>query len=148
VTAVLKDEGVIRGWRNELVEAVSAFNEPPAFLIERAAYPFFGVRGYGIHVNGFVKNPVDQKAMNMWVAKRSKTKSLWPSMLDHIVAGGLPTGVTLTENVIKECDEEASIPEYMASAAVPVGVVSYSTSDSYGNLKRDVLFCYDLGNSM
>lgn len=145
VTSSLKLDGTIAGWRDELVEATSDFNRPPAFLIERAAYPFFGIRGYGVHINGFIRNPVDRKVMKLWVARRSKTKSTFPSMLDHIVAGGLPTGVSLAENVVKECDEEASIPEHIALEASPVGIVSYTTLDAQSNLKRDVLFCYDLG---
>ena len=145
VTASMKADGTITGWRDELVEATSGFNRPPAFLIERAAYPFFGILGYGVHINGFIRNPVDRKVMKLWVARRSKTKSTFPSMLDHIVAGGLPTGVSLAENVIKECDEEASIPEHIALEAAPVGIVTYITLDAQKNLKRDVLFCYDLG---
>eukprot|EP00984_Skeletonema_dohrnii_P003890 scaffold1339_cov129-Skeletonema_dohrnii-CCMP3373.AAC.1 len=30
----------------------------------------------------------------MWMARRSKTKSKFPSMLDHIVAGGQPAGLS------------------------------------------------------
>lgn len=65
-------------------------------------------------------------------------------MLDHIVAGGQPFGVSPTENVIKECSEEANIPEALAREATAVGAVSYSSTDTNGCLKRDVLFCFDL----
>ena len=145
IISSLRLDGTIVGWRDELVEALTEFNRSPVFLVERAAYPFFGIRGYGVHINGFIRNPVDRKVMKLWVARRSSTKSTFPSMLDHIVAGGLPTGVTIEENVVKECDEEASIPEHIATEASPGGIVSYSLVDSQNNLKRDVLFCYDLG---
>lgn len=36
---------------------VCAYHEPPLFLIERAAAPFFGVKAYGVHVNGYVRKP-------------------------------------------------------------------------------------------
>lgn len=54
-----------------------------------------------------------------------------------------PHGLGPQENVIKECEEEASIPRELAQRAVPAGAVSYSSEQSEG-LKRDVLFCYDL----
>ena len=46
--------------------------------------------------------------------------------------------------VLKECDEEASIPPHIASEAAAVGAVGYATLDAAGNVKRDVLFCFDL----
>ncbi len=47
------------------------------------------------------------------------------------------------ENVVKECEEEASIPPELAARAKPVGAVSYTSLQPAG-LKRDVLFCFDL----
>jgi len=80
----------------------------------------------------------------MWVAKRALTKSTWPGMYDHIVAGGQPYGISPTDNVIKECGEEANIPVELARLAMPAGAVSYTALDEQGRLKRDALFCYDL----
>ena len=37
--------------------------------------------------------------------RRSKSKPNWPGKLDHIVAGGQPYGISVMENVIKECEE-------------------------------------------
>lgn len=37
-----------------------------------------------------------------------------------------PHGLSPHENVIKECEEEASIPRELARKAVPAGAVSYS----------------------
>ena len=54
-----------------------------------------------------------------------------------------PHGLSPQENVVKECEEEASIPQELAQRAQPVGAVSYSSEQAEG-LKRDVLFCYDL----
>lgn len=45
-------------------------------------------------------------------------------MLDHIVAGGLPHGITPMDNVIKECEEEASIPEDLARLSKATGRLS------------------------
>lgn len=142
---LLRNKGKIRGWRNEMLPVLTSFSSEPAFLIERAAYPIFGIKGYGVHVNGYVcKDPTSKGPSHLWVATRSKTKSTWPSMLDHIVAGAQPADISPFNNVIKECGEEANISENLATQAKPVGAVSYQGSDEYGNLKRDALFCFDL----
>ena len=47
------------GWRDELLAVVSPFGAEPAFLVERAAYPLLGCKGYGVHVNGYVQLPPD-----------------------------------------------------------------------------------------
>ena len=101
VTLDLKNKNVITGWRSELLPVVSTFSEKPVLLLERAAYPLFGMKGYGVHVNGFVRNEHTKDIESLWVATRSPTKSTWPSMLDHIVAGGQPYGISPSENVIK-----------------------------------------------
>jgi Domain of unknown function (DUF4743) len=144
VTAQLRDQGVIKGWRNELVPCVKSFSDPPALLIERAAYSFFGLKGYGVHLNGFVRDVTTNRISHLWVATRSKTKSTWPGMLDHIVAGGQPFGISATDNVVKECGEEANISPELASQAICAGAVSYVSIDELGQLKQDSLFCFDL----
>ena len=52
--AALREQGVVSGWRDELVPVCTRYDEPPVFLVERAAYPMLGVKGYGVHVNGCV----------------------------------------------------------------------------------------------
>ena len=79
--------------------------------MERAAVPLFGVRAYGVHLNGFVGEGED---LRLWVARRSASKQTAPGKLDHIVAGGQPMGLGLMENLIKECAEEAAMAESLA----------------------------------
>jgi len=141
VTADLRDKGVITGWRDELFPVVQSFSSEPLLLVERAAATQLGIKAYGVHINGFVRRPDGSK--QLWVGRRSKTKQTWPGMLDHIVAGGQPHGISPQENVVKECGEEAGIPPALAAAAVPAGAVSYSCMYK-GNLKRDVMFVYDI----
>lgn len=138
---VLSEDGVIPGWRNEMYPVVNAFGSPPFFSLERAAVPYFGTKAYGVHINGFVVDSNGRKYL--WVARRSMTKQTYPGMLDHLVAGGQPVGLSCRENVIKECDEEAGIPRAIAERAVPVSAVSYEDIEGE-RLKRDVLVCYDL----
>lgn len=44
---ILRDEGVITGWRNELYPVLTTFHSEPVLLIERAASVYFGVKAYG-----------------------------------------------------------------------------------------------------
>jgi len=140
VLSDLKDRGLVSGWRGEPYPVGVAYSEPAIFEMERAAVPLFGVRGYGVHVNGFVET---EDGLHLWVAKRSLTKQTAPGKLDQIVAGGQPAGMTLADNVIKECAEEANIPESLAATAKPVGTVTYTTERPEG-LRHDVLFNFDL----
>ena len=51
--------------------------------------------------------------------------------------------MSLSDNVIKECEEEAGISAALAATTWPVGTVSYMTEREEG-LRDDVLFNYDL----
>jgi hypothetical protein len=55
----------------------------------------------------------------------------------------LPYGISLAENLAKECREEADIPESLAATAKAVGEVSYCCEIQCG-LRNDTIFCYDL----
>ena len=109
-------------------------------LIDRAAAAHFGIRAFGQHLNGFVTGP---DGLKLWVGRRSADRVHYPGRLDHLVAGGLPYGIDLRENLLKECWEEAGIAENLARAARPVGLVTYVAETPQG-LKPDTLFCYDL----
>ena len=132
--------GLVAGWRDEAYPVVTGFTAPPLMEMERAAVPLFGVRAYGIHVNGYV---VEGDTMHMWVARRSPGKQTAPGKLDQMVGGGQPAGLSLGENLIKECAEEASIAEALAVQARPAGCVTYVGERPEG-LRDDVLFVYDL----
>ncbi|KAL7239828.1 hypothetical protein ACSBR2_005658 [Camellia fascicularis] len=133
-------EEFIPGIRNELYPVISSFGTPIFFSLERAAAPYFGIKAYGVHMNGYVER-AGQKYL--WIGKRSEVKPTYPGMLDHLVAGGLPHDIACGENLVKECEEEAGIPSSISNEAIPVGAVSYMDIDGY-RYKRDVLFCYDL----
>lgn len=136
----LEGKGLITGWRDELFPVKEKFEDRPAFLLERAAVPHFGIKAYGVHVNGFVKDPSGTEFL--WVARRSMSKPTFPGMLDHMVAGG-QGDIGCMNNVIKEAQEEAGIPRELAKNAKSVGAVSYQMKVPEG-VKRDVLYTYDL----
>ncbi|MBF0334149.1 MAG: DUF4743 domain-containing protein [Alphaproteobacteria bacterium] len=126
--------------RGEDYPVVTNFGEPPLMLLDRAMVPLFGVRAFGLHVNGFVRRP---EGLMMWIGRRARDKRVAAGKLDNVVAGGQPAGLSLAENLIKEAGEEASIPPDLAMRAVPVGAVSYCMENGLG-LKPDTQFCYDL----
>jgi len=140
VLAELRVEGRINGWRDELFRVAADFGAPPFLKMERAGAPLFGVTSYGVHVNGFVR---EGKDLSMWVGRRSPSKPNYPNMLDNVCAGAVAFGMGARETLIKEAQEEASIPAAVASQAKPVGAIRYCCEGD-GGLRPDVLFVYDL----
>ena len=140
VVEALEQDGAISAPRDEPYPVSTHFTAAPLLALERAAVPAFGVRAYGVHMNGFVRS---RGGIEMWIGHRARDKPTFPGMLDNMVAGGQPLGITLQENLIKECAEEASIPRELAIQAVPVGAITYRAEAPEG-LKPDVQFCYDL----
>ncbi len=105
VNLKLRDLGIIKGWRNEFLTVSDSFStmsqssrtdsattlpttdsstyattDITPLLIERAAYPFYGINAYGIHVNGFTRDRVTKRVTGLWIAKRSMNKSTWPGV--------------------------------------------------------------------
>jgi len=140
VLETLHKEGVIDSWVDELYGVTLSYGETPRFLIERAAVTFFGVRGYGVHLNGLVKK---SEGIYIWVARRTRDKPFWPGMLDQMVAGGQPAGIGRMDNVIKESAEEANIPFNIAKNAELVSTLHYR-GETHRGMSVDSLFNYDL----
>lgn len=140
VTADMRQKGYFEHWRDEPYKVAMRFLDTPLFVLERAATPFFGIRAFGVHVNGYVRSA---DGLKMWIGKRAQDRAICPGMFDNMVAGGQPADLGLMENLIKECGEEANIPETMARNAQSVGTISY-IMETDGGLKPDVMFCYDL----
>jgi len=140
IVRALADDGIVTGVREEAYPVKTGFTHPPLLTMERAAIPHFGVRAYGVHMNGYLRR---RDGLHMWVARRAFDKPTYPGMLDNMVAGGQPIGLGLLENLVKECEEEAGIPPALARQAIAVGAITYCMEAEDG-LKPDVQFCYDL----
>ncbi|HSK39241.1 MAG TPA: DUF4743 domain-containing protein [Arenibaculum sp.] len=140
VVGTLVEDGTIPKLRGEDYPVVSGWGRPPLFKLDRVAVPYFGIRAFGIHVNGFVRRP---DGLHMWIGRRSSDRTIAPDRLDHLVAGGQPHGLSLAENLLKEAEEEAGLGPDLVRTAVPVGAVSYLLENEAG-LKPDTLFVYDL----
>ncbi|TWB41646.1 DUF4743 domain-containing protein [Nitrospirillum pindoramense] len=141
VVAALAADGLVPPLRGEDFLVVAQWGQPELLRLDRAAVPGFGVRGFGLHVNGYVRGA--DGGLEMWVGRRARDRGVAPGKLDNIVAGGQPAGLSLTENLVKEAHEEAGLEPGLARSAVPVGAITY-VFDTAAGLRRDTLFCYDL----
>jgi isopentenyldiphosphate isomerase len=140
VAEALLQQGLISRLHGEKYPVTRGTRRDALFLIDRACAPCFGVRAFGQHLNGFVRTA---DALQLWVARRAADRHIYPNHLDNLVAGGLPWGLSLEDNLRKECREEADIPASLAAQAVAVGAVTYCR-DAQPGLKPDVMYCYDL----
>lgn len=136
---VLADEGRFR-WRAEAFDVRADPDGPVLGQVDRGAVPAFGVFAVGVHVNGLVQRA---DGLHLWIARRAADKLLDPGKLDHIVAGGVPAGLTPEQTLVKEAAEEAAIPAELARQARRVGRIGYAMERPEG-LRRDHLYCYDL----
>ncbi|KAF8323851.1 hypothetical protein DL93DRAFT_2049033 [Clavulina sp. PMI_390] len=136
-------------WRDELY---SVYYDPfqrsaqggkeVAFVMERTCCSLFGLVTYGVHMSMYTE---DESGMRLWIPTRAKTKQTWGGYLDNTVAGGIPHGMSPTEALIKECMEEASLPEdFVRKHLKAVGVVSYFYQTKEGWLQPEVQYTYDL----
>ncbi|XP_029362679.1 thiamine pyrophosphokinase 2 [Echeneis naucrates] len=144
VLQALRQEGSLsrlRGWRDEKYDVMPKFSVPPLMWMERAATSLFGVKRYGVHINGYVVS--DSGEVSMWLARRSPHKQTYPGLLDNVVGGGLAAGIGIKQTLVKECQEEACIPAAIAEKARPVTTISYTYQDD-GEVFAECQFVFDL----
>ena len=135
----LIDQGVVAYILNEPYP-VKGHNHEVFFVIDRSMVPFLGFRSFGQHINGFVRR---KDGLYLWIGTRASDRRIFPGMLDNMVAGGLPHGLSLQQNLVKECHEEAGMPQELALQAKPVSAITYNAVSEKG-YKPDTLYCYDI----
>jgi 8-oxo-dGTP pyrophosphatase MutT (NUDIX family) len=140
VTQMLRAEGALPAWRDELFAVTPAFGLPPLLLIERGAARYFGVRTWAAHVNGIVRR---DGATMMWLARRSPAKAVDAGLLDNLVGGGIAAGLSVADTVIKEAWEEAGLDSWLAQRARSAGAVHVHRTLIDG-LQRETVFVHDL----
>lgn len=144
VARELFGQGIIARWRDEPYPVLPLDDErregAPLMRLDRGAVPAFGVRAFGVHLNGFVRQA---RALRMWVARRSPEAGLHPGKLDQLVAGGLPLGRTPLQTLIEEAKDEANVPQALARRARPIGRLSYCLETPSG-VSPATMFIYDL----
>ncbi|MFC0408792.1 NUDIX hydrolase [Roseomonas elaeocarpi] len=140
LTAELVRLGRLR-LRDEPFDVRATPDGPVLARIDRAAVAFLGILSRGAHLNGLVRRA---DGLHLWVGWRARNKALAPGKLDNVVAGGVPAGLSPTETLLKEAEEEASMPRALATKAREVGAVSYVMRNEGEGLRRDILHCFDL----
>ncbi|TFK28335.1 nudix hydrolase 20 [Coprinopsis marcescibilis] len=146
-------------WRNEMypiyADPFGVHDHPSTegrslnyvFEMERSACALFGVITYGVHMTIY-ENVVDDqghKSIRVWVPTRALTKPTWPGYLDNTVAGGIPSGMSPFESLVKECMEEASLPDHVVRDSImAVGAISYFFRTSKGWLQPEVEYVYNI----
>lgn len=117
----------IPGWRNE---RMVVFDGPhPQLSIERALLRPFGMLLRSVQACVYTQPP--GAAPTLWVARRALTKPIDPGCLDALVAGGIAGFDDAFNTLVRECKEEAGIPEFLARQAQPAGSldIAYDTTD-------------------
>ncbi|HWB48955.1 MAG TPA: DUF4743 domain-containing protein [Stellaceae bacterium] len=139
VEALVKERRVAK-WRNETFDVMPCWGAPPILRLDRGAVPFFGVRAYGVHINGYRRIGGDYF---LWIGKRAANKQTSPGKLDNMVAGGIGNGHGAAQTLVKEAEEEAAVPAALVSRAVATGALTYRMETRHG-IRDDVMFVYDL----
>jgi len=140
VVEVLVAEGLIAKWRDEVFAITPRWGEAPLFTLDRGAVSFFGVRAYGVHMNGYRRI---RDRIWLWIGRRNPLKLVAPGKLDNLVAGGIGGGLGALQTLVKEAGEEASVPSAVIATAHAASAVTYKMEVPQG-LRDDVLFVYDL----
>ncbi len=124
---------ILKGWRGELYPVYGPQGEL-LFSVERAASALFGIVTYGVHMTAYTHTRLqaegeeddERREMKIWVPRRAATKQTYGGMLDNTVAGGMATGESSFESLVREAQEEASLSEDLVRKdAVAAGTVTY-----------------------
>lgn len=145
VAMTLAAEGALTAWRDERYAVRTAFAAPALLYVERAAARYFGIRTYAAHGNGLVAGNAAQRdgvlSTRMWLARRSPTKAIDPSLLDNLVGGGIARDESPAATLRREAFEEAGIEGVDIDAPLATLTVERAVADGY---QRETIFAYDL----
>lgn len=144
VQAVMRDlhaRGEGPRLRREMFPVRHQWGSPDLMQLDRGVTAVFGVRAYGVHLNGYIRHP--DGTLSLWIGTRATDKAVAPGKLDNLVAGGQPAHLSLRANLVKEGEEEAALPATLTAQARSVGTITYSMGDRWG-VKNDTLYLFDL----
>jgi isopentenyldiphosphate isomerase len=140
---------VLSKWRDELKPVYGADGNV-LFTMERSATPLLGVVTYGVHMTAYVRDSDDNGKIKIWVSRRAPTKSTYPNLLDNTVSGGVQFGEHPLHSLLREAQEEASLPGDVISSRIhATGTISYfhSRDERAGGethlLQPEVEYLYD-----
>ena len=76
VIEALVAEGRIDKWRHEDFAVAPRWGQKPLFKLDRGAVSFFGIRAYGVHLNGMRR---DAAGLTLWIGRRASDKRVAPN---------------------------------------------------------------------
>lgn len=125
-----KAEGKIKElcWTGEPVRVLTPEGEH-LFNMNNGGSQLFGVLSFGVHLIAWTMTSEGKK---YWIQRRSMEKGMHPGKLDTTAGGGIKLGETAFAAMIRESEEEASIPADIPAAHLKsCGIVSYHLDYSF-----------------
>jgi len=99
----LHGAGLLRGWRDELLDVRPHPDQAPIAVVERAACRALGITTIAVHLNAFTMGG------EMIVARRAPHKQIDPGRWDNLVGGMVPSGESEDSALAREALEEAGL---------------------------------------
>lgn len=141
---------ILQSWRDETFPIFGPRREV-VLHIERCACPLFGVVTYGVHAVAYVPPLEPGQQLKIWIPRRARSKQTFGGMLDSSAAGGIASGDTPFETLVRECEEEASLPsELVRRHAKAAGTVTnfyirdHRSGGEVGLLQPECQYVFDL----
>jgi 8-oxo-dGTP pyrophosphatase MutT (NUDIX family) len=142
INATLRQQGLIRAWRDEAFALFDPATGTRLATMERAAARFWGTLTLGAHASGYVAD-ASGRPTHLWIAQRSPTKATDPGKYDNLIGGGVPEGQSPQQALVREGWEEAGLQPAQMSAARAGGVLCLQRDIAEG-LQHEWLYAYDL----
>ena len=142
LNAALRQQGLIRAWRDEVFALFDPASGARLATMERAAARFWGTLTLGAHATGYVAD-LRGTPTHLWIAQRSMTKATDPGKHDNLVGGGVPDGQSPRQALVREGWEEAGLPPELMQGARAGSVVRLQRDIREG-LQHEWLYAFDL----
>lgn len=118
LNSALREQGLIRAWRDEPYPVFAPDGLQVLARIERATARFWGTLTLGAHANGYVAD-ADGRPVALWIAQRSFSKATDPGLFDNLIGGGVPAGQSPWQTLQREGWEEAGLQAALLCQARP-----------------------------
>ncbi len=142
INTALRDQGLLRGWRDECFAIVHPHTGVLLMRTERASARFWGTLTQGAHATGFVRD-AQGRVQQLWIAQRAANKSTDPGLFDNLIGGGVPLGQSPVQTLVREGWEEAGLKATQLQAAQG-GRVLRTCRDVPEGLQWEDLHSFDL----
>lgn len=127
------------------VERTADSGESMALTVQRAALPLFSFPNFGTLLVGFCRKGGSSSDLQLWIARRSGSKRIFPGFLDVLAGGNIGLGQPPVESAIREASEEASLSEsYLAKHVCSSGSIVFSHRSSAGWLLPELYHTFQL----